>query len=154
MNDELGGEMPCDPKTGRITWRIHLVSSPESVYELLNTDWGRASFWAESAREHNGAITFQFPNGTTCTGTILRQSSPSYFVIDYFGSQVEFHLASDGSDGTVLSLVDHGSTEVDRQETYAGWVSVLMALKATADFGIDLRNHDPSRSWDEVFADN
>jgi len=36
----------------------------------------------------------------------------------------------------------------------AGWVSVLMALKAAVDHGVDLRNHDPQRTWDQGYADN
>ena len=39
-------------------------------------------------------------------------------------------------------------------ENRAGWVSVLLTLKAAADFGVDLRNHDPTRTWDQDFADN
>lgn len=33
-------------------------------------------------------------------------------------------------------------------------VSVFLALKAAADFGVDLRNHDPSRSWSQGYAEN
>jgi hypothetical protein len=29
-----------------------------------------------------------------------------------------------------------------------------MALKAAADFGVDLRSHDPARTWDQGFVDN
>lgn len=36
----------------------------------------------------------------------------------------------------------------------AGWVSVLMAMKAAVDFGIDLRNHDSDMAWAQGFADN
>jgi hypothetical protein len=39
-------------------------------------------------------------------------------------------------------------------EHYAGWVSVLMNLKAYADFGIDLRNHHPDYTWDNHYVDN
>lgn len=28
-----------------------------------------------------------------------------------------------------------------------------MALKAAADFGVDLRNHDPTRTWDQGYVD-
>jgi hypothetical protein len=30
---------------------------------------------------------------------------------------------------------------------------VLLALKAAVDHGIDLRNHDPRRTWDRGYAD-
>jgi hypothetical protein len=29
-----------------------------------------------------------------------------------------------------------------------------MAMKAAVDHGVDLRNHDPSRSWVTGYADN
>jgi hypothetical protein len=47
-----------------------------------------------------------------------------------------------------------GVPEADRMEVVAGWVSVLMALKATADYGVDLRNHDLGRSWEQGYVDN
>jgi len=34
------------------------------------------------------------------------------------------------------------------------WVSVLMNLKARADHGVDLRNHDPARTWTKGYVDN
>lgn len=33
-----------------------------------------------------------------------------------------------------------------------GWVSLLMSMKAAVDFGVDLRNHDPERAWEQGFA--
>jgi hypothetical protein len=29
-----------------------------------------------------------------------------------------------------------------------------MAMKAAVDFGVDLRNHDPERTWFDGFANN
>ena len=63
-------------------------------------------------------------------------------------------LEDDGAGGTDLTLTDEGVPEADHAEVLAGWVSVLMALKAAVDFGVDLRNHDPARSWDQGYADN
>ena len=40
-----------------------------------------------------------------------------------------------------------------RDELLAGWLNVLLPLKAACDFGIDLRNHDPARTWDRSFVD-
>jgi hypothetical protein len=39
-------------------------------------------------------------------------------------------------------------------EVLPGWVSVLMALKAYVDHGVDLRNHDAARTWDQGYCDN
>jgi hypothetical protein len=37
--------------------------------------------------------------------------------------------------------------------SFAGWASVLLALKAAVDFGVDLRHHDPERTWDQGYGD-
>lgn len=52
--------------------------------------------------------------------------------LEYFGTIVEFSL----------------------QDEVAGWVSVLMAMKAAVDHGVDLRTHDESRTWGDGYADN
>ncbi|NNE99562.1 MAG: hypothetical protein HKN25_11135, partial [Pyrinomonadaceae bacterium] len=72
----------------------------------------------------------------------------------YFGSNVKFTLDDDGSGGTDLTLRCTGVNKDSREEVIAGWVSVLMAMKAAVDHGVDLRNHDASRTWADGFADN
>lgn len=140
---------------GAITWRIHLSSPPEKVYAFLATDEGRARFWAESAVEVDGFIDFRFPDGLEWRGRLLETKPAQLFRLVYFGgSQTTFTLLADGRGGTDLTLADQDVPEGDRCEVAAGWVSVLLALKAVADFSVDLRNHDPLRSWDQGFADN
>ena len=142
-----------DAKT--IRWRLHLVSSPQTVYELLATDDGRARFWAESAVERDGIIRFEFPNGLVWEGPILERTPHRRFAIEYIeGSRVVFDLEADGHEGTELELTAVVVREEWRTEETAGWVSVLLALKAAADHGVDLRSHDPSRTWDQGYADN
>jgi hypothetical protein len=63
-------------------------------------------------------------------------------------------LQDDDQGGTDLELTDRGVPAQDRTEVIAGWVSVLMALKAAVDFGGDLRNHNQQRTWETGFADN
>ena len=133
-----------------IRWRLHLASPPEAVHALLATDEGRSRFWAESAVAREGAIAFRFPDGSSDDGRILANDPPALFEVEYFGSPARFELAPDSAGGTDLTLT-HGD---DHPDTRPGWVSVLMALKAAVDFGVDLRNHDPSRSWDQGFVDN
>jgi hypothetical protein len=36
----------------------------------------------------------------------------------------------------------------------AGWVSVLMQLKAAVQFHVDLRNHSRERSWEKGYVEN
>ena len=147
--------MDFQDQNSSIQWSLHLQSPPEKVYRMLATDEGRAQFWAESAVEQGGHIHFLFPNGQSWRGEILAQRSPHLFRIVYLGgSTVTFSLETDGAVGTDLTLTDEGVPGDYRCEVIAGWVSVLMALKAAADFGVDLRNHDPRRTWDQGFADN
>lgn len=138
-----------------IHWRLHLKSPPSAVYQFLATDEGRAKFWAESAVEVDGAIDFAFPNGQRWRGKIVERSRPTRFAVEYFGGSITtFELADDGAGGADLTLTDAGVPAVDRTEVIAGWVSVLLALKTVVDFGVDLRNHDPGRTWDEGFVEN
>ncbi|RIK44468.1 MAG: hypothetical protein DCC58_08165 [Chloroflexi bacterium] len=122
---------------------------------MLASDAGRARFWAESAIERDGAIDFIFPNGLTWRGAVLAAHPPYHFSVRYFAnSRVTFELSPDGNGGVDLSLSDAGVPEADRLETTAGWVSVLLSLKAACDFAVDLRSHDPARTWDDGYCDN
>jgi uncharacterized protein YndB with AHSA1/START domain len=140
---------------GVISWRLHLQSPPSAVYAMLATAEGRARFWAESAEARDNAIHFLFPDGQRWQAQIIDEQPPYRFTLVYFGgSLTTFELADDGMGGTDLTLTDAGVRTEDRTEVIAGWVSVLLALKAAVDFGVDLRNHDATRTWDNGFVDN
>lgn len=146
--------MSFQSEPGTIRWKVHFRSSPDMVFEALATDAGRARFWAEAAPEVDGVITFYILNYEPFSGRILLRLEPEIFKLEYYGTVVEFSLSGDGQGGTDLSLL---ATEVDesiRMEMVAGWVSVLMAMKAAVDHNIDLRNHDESRAWGTGFLDN
>lgn len=146
--------MPFQSERGTIRWKVHFRSSPETVFDALATDAGRARFWAEAAPEVDGVITFHILNYEPFSGRILLRREPEIFKLEYYGTVVEFSLSGDGRGGTDLSLL---ATEVDesiRMEMVAGWVSVLMAMKAAVDHNIDLRNHDELRAWGTGFLDN
>lgn len=138
----------------KIEWRIHFKSPPEAVYRILATDEGRARFWAESAVQRDREIEFHFPNGMRTKGKVLDTHRPGRFVVEYFGREVAFELKDDGRGGTDLRLTASSSALDGRAEEIPGWVSVLMAMKAAVDFGVDLRNHDSARTWDQGYADN
>jgi uncharacterized protein YndB with AHSA1/START domain len=138
-----------------IRWRLYLKSPITRVFQALSTDAGRASFWAESAMEINGVIHFVFPNQMTWDGLILESIPPQKFSVRYYGnSTTTFTLREEGEGGTILTLTDAGVPILDRTEVIAGWVSVLMNLKAVVEFGVDLRNHDVTRQWDNNFVEN
>ena len=145
--------MHCDLRGGPIRWRMHIPVPPEQVFAALDTDAGRASFWAESAIERNGCIEFMFANGATCSSRVVERRAPGRFVIDYFGSPAAFELTPDGAGGPDLLLVHTGVGLEEWDEVHAGWLNVLFPLKAMLAFGVDLRNHDAGRTWDRGYAD-
>ncbi|HSG80591.1 MAG TPA: SRPBCC domain-containing protein [Acidimicrobiia bacterium] len=145
--------MPFQPDPDRILWRLHLAAPPERVFSVIDSDDGRAGFWAESAVESDGQVTFRFSSGIEFRGRILDRVPGEHWTVEYFGSVASFELRSDGAGGTDLTLVDTGVPRADRAEVTAGWLNVLLPLKAWVDHGIDLRNHDPARSWDQGYVD-
>lgn len=138
---------------GPIRWRLHLPVPPSQVWAALDDAAARAAYWAESAEERDGAIDFRFAGGATCRARLLERVPPSLWSIEYFGSPVRFELADDGAGGTDLLLVHDGVPSEDWIETHAGWLNVLFPLKAWLLHGVDLRSHDPRRSWVQGFAD-
>lgn len=138
-----------------IRWRLQLRSPIDEVYRALSTDAGRASFWAESAVERDGVIHFVFPGGVAWDGRVLEAVPPRRYSVLYYGnSTATFALEDDGRGGTDLTLTDSGVPAPHRTEVIAGWVSVLLALKAAVDFGVDLRAHDAERHWDRGYVEN
>lgn len=141
------------PDPDAIVWRLHLAAPPTEVFAALDSAAGRASFWAESAEENGGVVQFEFINGMAYAGRVLERSRPHRWAVDYFGSTAEFTLEPDGAGGTDLTLTDRGVAPENRGEVIAGWLNVLLPMKAWVDHGIDLRNHDPERTWDEGYVD-
>jgi uncharacterized protein YndB with AHSA1/START domain len=129
--------------------------APAEVYDLIATPEGRRRFWAESADERDGVVEFRFSSGAMWRGRVLDRDPPRRFAVEYFGgSRATFECVDDGAGGTDVTLTETGVSSDVWEDNHAGWVSVLLALKAAADFGVDLRNHDASRSWDAGFVDN
>jgi uncharacterized protein YndB with AHSA1/START domain len=145
--------MKGDQPGGAIRWRIHVPVSPEQVFQALNSDGGRASFWAESAIERDAHIDFQFINGFRCRSKVLERRPPHLLALDYMGGPARFELVSDGAGGTDLLLTHEGMGPEEWHEVHAGWLNVLFPLKAWLTHGVDLRNHHPARTWDQGYAD-
>ncbi len=138
---------------GPIQWKMHFPVEACKVYQALDTDEGRRSFWAESAIEANGFIEFQFANGYVHRGKILERIPQKTWSVDYFEGPVTVELSPDGRGGTDLLMTHEGVSEDDWYEVHAGWLNVLFPMKAWLVHGVDLRNHDPTRSWDHGYAD-
>ncbi|NNF36972.1 MAG: hypothetical protein HKN68_22910 [Saprospiraceae bacterium] len=140
-------------KDNSIRWKLKLTSPKERVYHMLSTGEGRASFWAESAIEKEGFIHFVFPNGQEYLSRIINNRKCEEFSIDYFGSVATFMLKEE-KEHTILSLLNQDVDGQEINEVNAGWVSVLMSLKAACDYNIDLRNHSSECHWDNGYVEN
>ena len=145
--------MKGDQVGGPIRWRMHLPVPVETAFAALDTNDGRASFWAESAVEADGEIEFRFINGYVYKGRIRERQPPRLLAIDYIGGVARFELTPDGAGDTDLLLTHSGVEPAEWNEVHAGWLNVLFPLKAWLIRGVDLRNHDPQRSWDQGYAD-
>lgn len=137
-----------------VNCKIHFKTSPENLFRLLTNPKGQEQFWVEGSRKQGDTFYFNFPNGEHYDSKILKMIPNKTFALEYFNSQVSFHLEPGESGGTDLKMVNTGVSEDEYAEVYAGWTSVLMNLKAVADFGADLRNHDPNRTWDQGYVGN
>ena len=138
-----------------LEWRVHLASPPDQVHAMLATPEGRAKFWAESPVDpESGELEFRFVPGPALRSRVLEDSPPHKFSItSWAGNELVFEMAEDGRGGTDLTLREFSVPKeyADRQEIL--WVSVLLALKAAVDFGVDLRDHGEGRGWDQGFVD-
>jgi uncharacterized protein YndB with AHSA1/START domain len=144
-----------DAPASTIRWRMHLRAAPSVVFDAIATAEGRRRWWAESADAVDDRVEFVFPDGTVHRGRVLEETPPSRFAVEYYGGTIAtFAIEPDGAGGTDLTLTDEGVATEWLAEVSGGWVSVLMALKGAVDHGVDLRNHDPARTWREGFADN
>ena len=81
-------------------------------------------------------------------------SSAQKLFLIYFDAPMTLCISPCENGGTDVSLIHENVPEEHYEETKAGWVSVLLALKAYADFGVDLRNHRKEKSWENHFIDN
>ena len=151
----MSDEKPFQNEDKTIIWKLHFVSSPEKVYKALTDPKQRKGYWAESAEEvEEGLIHYKFLNGIEDKGRVLEQVENVRYCVNYFNWRVTFELTPDGKEGTDMLMTCQDVHENLKTELIAGWVSWLMAMKAWVDFDVDLRNHDPKRTWFDGFADN
>lgn len=95
-----------------------------------------------------------FPDGSTTTVAVVRQDPPYVLEIVYFGTPTRLVVQASGEHATELRVTASSIPPGDLVEIAAGWVSVLLNLKVAINFGKDLRNHDPTRTWVDGFIDN
>lgn len=147
---------PAEDESGEnrreVCWRIHCVRPPHEVFEALTDPEQQQRYWCERATATASGYRFEFIDGTVADCEIVGRRTGEWLILRYFQSRVEIRLEAAAS-GTDLTLTATDIPGPDWLEVYAGWINVLLPLKAWVDFGIDLRNHDPARTWRERFVD-
>jgi uncharacterized protein YndB with AHSA1/START domain len=137
----------------KLSWKIHTKSNPEKIFELISTDEGRCTFWAETSKEEDGKIELTFYGGQRTSCRVLDTTPFSRYAIRYFNALVTIFLEESSEGGTELTLFCEDIPAEHFNEMYADWISVLLALKAYADFNVDIRNHHPEKTWKQGYVD-
>jgi uncharacterized protein YndB with AHSA1/START domain len=138
---------------------VKLAAGRDRVWQALTTPGGITSWWAERAEiqpTDGGLLRLLFPNRRMLDSKVVMCRPMQFVSFVYFGgTRAQFEVTTHPSGGTVVTVTDHGfSSQEDYAETLAHWTSVLLALKAYLDFGVDLRNHTPAFNWEQGFVDN
>jgi uncharacterized protein YndB with AHSA1/START domain len=133
-------------------WRLFLKSSRERVWKALVESEQHCKYWCEASKQTAQGFELRFINGQVASVSIVSADENRILAFEYFGSRVTITLQP-AAGGIELALVNEGVPAGEWPEVYAGWLNVLLPLKAWVDFGIDLRNHDPKRTWEQHYVD-
>jgi hypothetical protein len=143
------------PSASFTSWRVHLLAPRELVFDLITPEFEPGPYRASSAGRLDGENGWLAPEGAHLKDATLDLTPPRRIVARYAGGGVAtLELSDDGRGGTVLRLTDVGQQAEDRTELVAGWVSVLLALKASVDFSLDLRDHDRRTFWTGAYLEH
>lgn len=139
--------------TDQIVWKLRLAAAPPRVFAAWLTPADQERFWCERAEVlPDGSFRQHFIDGTVARCIVEHTTADAQIRFRYFDSQVDIHLERRGG-GTDLTLIASGVAPHEWQDVHAGWLNVLLPFKAWVDFGVDLRNHDPQRTWAQRYAD-
>lgn len=133
-------------------WKMHLKSSPEEVFQYLTTDEGREAFWAYKSIQRDNSFELTHYDGSICEVLTISKTKLKFEFI-YNRTIVAINLIDDGNGGTELLLNNKNIQDDDYEKVSNKWISTLLSLKAACDFKIDIRNQDPSKSYDIGYID-
>jgi uncharacterized protein YndB with AHSA1/START domain len=148
MEPTIGGN-----GTPAIVWRLRLDAGPERVFAAWLSASDHERFWCERSEAlPDGNFRQHFIDGTVACCVVEEAKASDYMRLHYFNSRVDIRLEG-RDDGTDLTLIARDVATHEWNDVHAGWLNVLLPFKAWVDFGVDLRNHDPVRTWAQRYAD-
>ena len=145
------GSTPIHPGQA-IVWRLRLSATPERVFSAWLTPTDHVKFWSERSDPDAAGFRLHFIDGTVELCRVTESVSPSHIGLQYFGAHVDITLER-LADGTDLTLTARNVPLTEWQDVFAGWLNVLLPFKAWVDFGVDIRSHDPARTWRQGYVD-
>jgi len=133
-------------------WKINLSSSPQKVFSFWTTDEGREEFWAEKSIKDDNFFNIMFFDGSTTEVLVISEKMPKIELI-FLRTILTITLNDDGNGGTDLLLNNKNIPAEDYESLSNKWISTLLNLKAVCDFGVDLRNKDNTKNYDNGYID-
>ena len=130
-----------------------MASPPERVFAAWLNPHDHEQFWCERSETlPDGGFRQQFIDGTIASCAVEETNAPVHIRFRYFRTRVDIDFERHG-DGTDLTLTVLDVAGHEWNDVHAGWLNVLLPFKAWVDFGVDLRNHDPRRTWAHRYVD-
>ena len=141
----------------RFSLKIEIAAAPERVYRAW-TDASELSAWfsvrAEIEPRKGGRLFFEWLGGDRLETNVLavRQNREIRFPFGSRGEEVRVLLRK-VKGGTLCTLEQTGMKTSSKQKIEmhmgckTGWAFFLANLKAYLEHGIDLRSHEPRKSY-------
>ena len=144
--------------------KIAINASPEKVFRAW-TDAKELSSWftvkTEFEAKKNGRIHFEWLGGDKMDAKVISITKNRQVIIPFGGKgeKVKVVVKKDGK-GAVCELYQYDMKTSEKDKTAMhmgckqGWTFFLTNLKSYLEHGIDLRSHNPKRSYREHFINS
>ena len=148
----------------RFFLRIEIAAPPEKVYRAW-TDGDFLAQWfsvrAAVEPKKGGRVYFEWLGGDKLETRVLQARKPSLFRFPFgsHGEEVEVKIRQVPG-GSVCELQQTNMKTTPRMKVAmhmgckTGWVFFLTNLKAFLEHGVDLRSHDPQKSYNQNYLNS
>lgn len=148
----------------QFTIKIEIASPPSRVFQAWTDETVIVKWFVEKAHiepRKGGRIYLEWLGGVSGDERILAIRDQTYLRFPFGGKQVQVEVKiKKDKRGSICTLrqFQMETTPKARVEWHmgckTGWVFFLTNLKALLEHGIDLRSHDPKRSYKQHFANS
>lgn len=137
--------------------RVFIRAKREKVYRAWTDEREIVKWFCEKAAiepRKGGRLYFEWLGNDKLDSTVITARKPSKFVFPFGGKSVEVAISlSAVKGGTVVQLHQYNMTTSPRMKVNMhmgckeGWAFFLANLKSWLEHGVDLRDHNPKRSY-------